>query len=97
MFVLFAALQTGFAQASDVTNKVVINKALLVDPSPMGEGLYSRKGADTCLKCHDEDYKYPIYPVFFSKHGDRNDKRTPMAQLQCESCHGPGRAHATEP
>ncbi|MGD8559566.1 MAG: DmsE family decaheme c-type cytochrome [Gammaproteobacteria bacterium] len=58
---------------------------------------YTRKGADTCLKCHDEDYKYPIMPIFFSKHGNRNDPRTPMAQLQCESCHGPGRAHATEP
>ena len=61
------------------------------------ESLYSRKGADTCLKCHDEDYKYPIYPIFYSKHGNRNDSRTPMAQLQCESCHGPGRAHAREP
>ena len=58
---------------------------------------YSRKGADTCLKCHDEDYKYPVLPIFFSKHGNRNDPRTPMAQLQCESCHGPGRAHAQEP
>lgn len=62
-----------------------------------GQNLYSRKGADTCLKCHDEDYKYPIFPVFYNKHGNRNDPRSPMAQLQCESCHGPGRAHATEP
>lgn len=92
---------TGFARAADVvvdpSGKPEASKALLVDPSPEGKGLYTRKGADTCLKCHDEDYKYPIYPVFFSKHGDLNDKRTPMAQLQCESCHGPGRAHATEP
>lgn len=58
---------------------------------------YTRKGADTCLKCHDEDYKYPIFPIFYSKHGDASDKRSPMGQLQCESCHGPGRAHATEP
>lgn len=58
---------------------------------------YSRKGADTCLKCHDEDYRYPVLPIFFSKHGNRHDSRTPMAQLQCESCHGPGRAHAREP
>jgi DmsE family decaheme c-type cytochrome len=58
---------------------------------------YSRKGADTCLKCHDEYYKYPILPIFYTKHGNPNDPRSPMAQLQCESCHGPGRAHATEP
>jgi DmsE family decaheme c-type cytochrome len=97
MFVIYAVFVTGLAHAADDTSKAASNKALLVDPSPVGKGLYSRKGADTCLKCHDEDYKYPIYPVFYSKHGDRNDKRTPMAQLQCESCHGPGRAHATEP
>lgn len=59
--------------------------------------LYTRKGADTCLKCHDEDYKFPVSLIFFSKHGNRSDPRAPMAQLQCESCHGPGRAHATEP
>ena len=94
---LSASLLAGLSQAADETSKAVKNKALLVEPSQKDIGLYSRKGADTCLKCHDEDYKYPIYPVFYSKHGDRNDKRTPMAQLQCESCHGPGRAHATEP
>ena len=59
--------------------------------------LYTRKGADTCLKCHDEYYKYPVIEIFYTKHGDRNNPRSPMAQLQCESCHGPGRAHATEP
>ena len=92
---------SGIAQADDAISDPVShsqgNIILPVDPSPEGKGLYTRKGADTCLKCHDEDYKYPIYPVFFSKHGDMHDKRTPMAQLQCESCHGPGRAHATEP
>jgi len=61
------------------------------------EQLYTRKGADTCLKCHDEYYKYPVIQIFFTKHGDRANPRSPMAQLQCESCHGPGRAHATEP
>jgi len=58
---------------------------------------YTRKGADTCLKCHDEDYAYPVMDIFYSKHGNRNDPRSPMAQLQCETCHGPGRAHAAEP
>jgi len=61
------------------------------------EKQYSRKGADTCLKCHDEDYKFPIFPIFYNKHGNPKDPRSPMAQYQCESCHGPGRAHATEP
>ena len=50
---------------------------------------YSEQGADTCLKCHDEDNTYPILPIFQSYHGVREDSRTPMAGLQCESCHGP--------
>lgn len=96
--ILFSiVLLMGVAQAADKSAEAVMKKELQVDPSPQGQGLYTRKGADTCLKCHDEDYKYPIFPIFFSKHGDINDKRTPMGQLQCESCHGPGRAHATEP
>ncbi|WP_455197488.1 DmsE family decaheme c-type cytochrome [Kaarinaea lacus] len=75
----------------------VVFPALAEDTQDEGQNLYTRKGADTCLKCHDEDYKYPIFPIFYNKHGNRNDPRSPMAQLQCESCHGPGRAHATEP
>ncbi len=97
VFVLCIALLPSVALAADKSSKVVASKAVTTEQISKDKGLYTRKGADTCLKCHDEDYKYPIYPVFFSKHGDRNDKRTPMSQLQCESCHGPGRAHATEP
>ncbi len=54
---------------------------------------YSKKGADTCLKCHDEDNDYPVLPIFKTKHGERNDTRSPMATLQCETCHGPVGAH----
>jgi len=54
---------------------------------------YSGKGADTCLKCHDEDNEYPVLPVFRTGHGERNDSRSPMAILQCETCHGPAGNH----
>jgi len=54
------------------------------------------KGADTCLKCHDEDNEYPVLPIFQSKHGQVNDVRTPFAGLQCESCHGPGDEHSKQ-
>ncbi len=50
---------------------------------------FSSKGADTCLKCHDEDNAYPVLPIFKTRHGNRVDPRSPMAQLQCETCHGP--------
>jgi DmsE family decaheme c-type cytochrome len=54
---------------------------------------YSKKGADTCLKCHDEDNEYPVLPIFKTAHGEANDSRSPMAILQCETCHGPAGEH----
>jgi DmsE family decaheme c-type cytochrome len=55
---------------------------------------YSPKGADTCLKCHDEDSEFPVVGIFRTPHGQKADARAPFAQLQCESCHGPGGEHA---
>ena len=57
----------------------------------------AKKGADTCLKCHDEDNAYPIMPLFKTKHGTAVDPRTPFANDQCEACHGPGGEHQEEP
>ncbi|NOZ52336.1 MAG: DmsE family decaheme c-type cytochrome [Gammaproteobacteria bacterium] len=57
---------------------------------------YTEKGADTCIKCHDEDNEVPILPIFKTKHGRGADRNTPFAALQCESCHGPGAAHAKQ-
>jgi DmsE family decaheme c-type cytochrome len=51
---------------------------------------YSQKGADTCIKCHDEDSEYPVFDIFKTKHAMKADSRTPFAGLQCEACHGPG-------
>lgn len=50
---------------------------------------YSRGGADTCLGCHDEDSAFPVLEIFQTKHGSMTDPHAPMAQYQCESCHGP--------
>lgn len=54
---------------------------------------YSRKGADTCLACHDTD---AVYSIFQTAHGRPGDNASPFGhgQLQCESCHGPGDEHA---
>jgi len=53
---------------------------------------YSKKGADTCLTCHDSER---VMAVFQTKHGQPNDARSPFGkgQLQCEACHGPGGKH----
>ena len=57
-------------------------------------GKYTEKGADTCIKCHDEDEAYPVFDIFKTKHGQQGDKNSPLAGLQCEACHGPGVAGA---
>lgn len=54
---------------------------------------FSEKGADTCLKCHDEDNEYPVFPFFETKHATIKDPRSPMADMQCETCHGPVGGH----
>ncbi len=57
---------------------------------------YTKKGADTCLKCHDESSKFPVLAIFKTRHATQADPRTPFAKLQCETCHGPGSEHAEE-
>jgi DmsE family decaheme c-type cytochrome len=51
---------------------------------------WSPQGEQTCIKCHDEQRDRT---VLFTAHGVRGDKRTPMAQHACESCHGPSSEH----
>jgi DmsE family decaheme c-type cytochrome len=54
---------------------------------------YSRKGADTCLSCHEDAL---TLAVFRTKHAMPSDTRGPFGhgQLQCEACHGPGDDHS---
>ena len=47
-------------------------------------------GQDTCLTCHADMGK--VYGV--TPHGRAQNPRAPAAQHGCESCHGPGKAHA---
>ena len=54
---------------------------------------YTRKGADTCLSCHEDA---ATLAIFATPHAVPADSRSPFGhgQLQCEACHGPGDAHA---
>jgi len=66
------------------------------DITPPGQHVqeYTEKGADSCIKCHDEDSEFPVFSIFKTKHAQPADKRTPFGHLQCETCHGPGANHA---
>ncbi len=50
-------------------------------------------GAEACATCHD-GYEASIKAT---KHGQARDPRSPAAAQGCESCHGPGEAHASDP
>jgi DmsE family decaheme c-type cytochrome len=50
-------------------------------------------GAEACATCHEGYDK----AVEATKHGFKANARTPMAKMGCESCHGPGEAHASDP
>lgn len=54
---------------------------------------YSEYGADLCLQCHGEGSALPVLSIFKTRHAETSDARTPLAGLECESCHGPGALH----
>jgi DmsE family decaheme c-type cytochrome len=62
-------------------------------PNSVSAVEYSKKGADTCIKCHDEESKFPVFDIFKTKHAMKGDPRAPFAGLQCEACHGPPGNH----
>ena len=78
-----------------IASLFLMSAAVLAEtsPPPAKNKTYSTKGADTCLKCHDEDNEYPVLPIFKTKHGELHDPRSPMGSLQCEACHGPAGDH----
>jgi DmsE family decaheme c-type cytochrome len=53
---------------------------------------YSKAGADTCFKCHDDQV---VLSIFRTRHAVPSDPNSPFGhgQLQCEACHGPGGDH----
>jgi DmsE family decaheme c-type cytochrome len=58
---------------------------------------YSRRGADGCLRCHDEEEEFPVLGIFRTAHGSRAAENSPFALAQCEGCHGPSGAHERRP
>jgi len=67
------------------------SSATLAADEAQDELEYSRRGADTCIGCHEEP---EILSIFRTPHGQSADPSTPFANLQCEGCHGAGDEHA---
>jgi DmsE family decaheme c-type cytochrome len=56
--------------------------------------LYSEHGAQTCLKCHNQE---PVTFILQTPHAATGDPHAPFGQHECESCHGPSQAHVADP
>lgn len=69
-----------------------VNGHAAEEPVAASTALYSEKGDQTCLKCHDEA---PYNAIMKTPHAVKGDTRTPAATHGCESCHGPSAAHAS--
>jgi len=82
-----------FCSVVDAQEKEPTTPAATVSTAPAVPA-YTKKGADSCAKCHDEDNEFPVYAIYKTKHAQPADERTPFAGLQCETCHGPGAEHA---
>ena len=80
-----------------VANASLTDAAPAVAQSPSGSpppassaAGYSQGGSETCLGCHNAS---PVNNIIHTAHWVKGDSRTPAAKLECESCHGPSRAH----
>jgi DmsE family decaheme c-type cytochrome len=57
-------------------------------------GEYTGGGVDACTECHDQP---AILAILKTRHAVQGDARTPLAHANaCETCHGPGAAHAAD-
>ncbi len=66
----------------------VVAVASPATPAARPQGQADYVGQDTCLTCHDDkDYKGTAHALV-------SNPRSPVSTHGCESCHGPGKAHA---
>lgn len=62
-----------------------------VQMSSVTEKLTETQTADECLSCHNADN---MLVIFETAHGQQVDPNSPMANQQCESCHGTSDTHS---
>ena len=92
------AAQTPPAPTKPAGEKPAGEKPAAEQPAPHSQGPLPAgyAGSDTCELCHEPQ----VLSIKTTAHGQAANLRTPAATHGCESCHGPGQAHAdseTEP
>lgn len=58
------------------------------------EGQYAEDGGKACVECHDTP---SVMGILGTAHANFDDPRSPAAQKQCQSCHGPSAVHMKFP
>ncbi|MCG9966075.1 cytochrome c3 family protein [Shewanella cutis] len=59
----------------------------------LSQAQYSKKGAQTCVQCHEK----AMQGFLSSVHGNKSIIGTPATGIECEACHGPLGLHAENP
>jgi DmsE family decaheme c-type cytochrome len=94
------ALAPALAAAPAVPPRVVAQSApapspattVAAAPEKPAEPTYTARGAQSCMKCHDQA---PVTDILQSPHAVKGDSHSPFGQHDCESCHGPSEQHAS--
>lgn len=94
---VYAASATTANKETPLSKAEQEEEALKVLMKKFRKPKYSKKGADSCLKCHDQESDLDATGIFANRHGAINDPQSPLGQLQCESCHGPLGRHDKRP
>jgi DmsE family decaheme c-type cytochrome len=93
---LATSVQTSASAAAPAAAGPVVGAADTPDAAPQTAPATPQPGfigAEACATCH-EGYEASVKAT---KHGQAKDPRSPWAAQGCESCHGPGEAHASDP
>ncbi|MBW2271116.1 MAG: cytochrome c3 family protein [Deltaproteobacteria bacterium] len=67
---------------------------LLAGAAGSRPGEYSEEGAVACIDCHETP---AVMGILETAHAKASDPKTPAAQKQCQSCHGPSAVHMQFP
>lgn len=71
-----------------------LSVALLLPATGTAEPEYSEESGRACIDCHETPR---VMGILETAHANFDDPRTPAAQKQCQSCHGPSAKHMRFP
>ncbi len=86
--VTLAALVAAWLACAGAASAATQKPGAVKAPPAQAQGEYA--GQDTCLGCHDDKGA----ALKNGPHARAFNPRTPVSTTGCESCHGPGKAHA---